>query len=324
MDDNNQNAHAPEPTTNRLSELQLFQRVSLESIEHLLADCLIIELAKGDVLLSPDQPNDRVYLILSGRLGVHIDGINRPPLVHLNAGECVGEMSIINDTPPSAHVVADLDSHLLALSHDTLWRLIAISHTIAINLLHILTRRVGHDNEVIRNSLRLQREFQHDASVDALTGLHNRRWLDETFARQIARCAEGGEEATLIILDIDHFKHYNDSQGHLGGDRALRALGKTLASHIRPNDLAARYGGEEFAVLLPGTNMAQAVAVAERLRIGAEKTEILSPDGEKLPTITISLGLATMQGRSTLEALIAAADEALYRAKQNGRNRISE
>lgn len=324
MDVNNQNKHVPGLTNNRFSELQLFQGVSLESVEHLLADCLILELAKGDALLSPDQPNDKVYLILSGRLGVHIDGVNRPPLVHLNAGECVGEMSIINDMPPSAHVMGDQDSHLLALSHDTLWKLIAASHTIAINLLHILTRRVGHDNEVIRNSLRLQREFQHNASVDALTGLHNRRWLDETFARQITRSSESGEDAALIMLDIDHFKLYNDSQGHLGGDRALRALGKTLASHIRPNDLAARYGGEEFAVLLPGANMAQAVTVAERLRIGAESTEILSPDGEKLPTITISLGLATMQGKSTLEALIAAADEALYRAKQNGRNCVSD
>lgn len=324
MEVDNQNAHAPGLTNGRFSELQLFQGVSLESVEHLLKDCLVLELAKGETLLSPDQPNDKVYLILSGRLGVHIDGINRPSLVHLNAGECVGEMSIINDVPPSAHVVADLDSHLLALGHNTLWALIAASHTIAINLLHILTRRVGHDNEVIRNSLRLQREFQHDASVDALTGLHNRRWLDETFARQIARCSEGGQDATLIMLDIDHFKHYNDSQGHLGGDRALRALGKTLASHIRPNDLAARYGGEEFAVLLPGANMMQAIAVAERLRIGAEKTDILAPDGEKLPSITISLGLASMQGRNTLEALIAAADEALYRAKQNGRNCVSD
>lgn len=323
MDVNNQNKHAPGLTNNRFSELQLFQGVSLESVEHLLADCLILELAKGDALLSPDQPNDKVYLILSGRLGVHIDGANRPPwcilMLENASARCPSSMTCLHPLTWWA-----INSHLLALSHDTLWRLIAASHTIAINLLHILTRRVGHDNEVIRNSLRLQREFQHNASVDALTGLHNRRWLDETFARQITRSSESGEDAALIMLDIDNFKRYNDSQGHLGGDRALRALGKTLASHIRPNDLAARYGGEEFAVLLPGANMAQAVTVAERLRIGAESTEILSPDGEKLPAITISLGLATMQGKSTLEALIAAADEALYRAKQNGRNCVSD
>lgn len=324
MDGINQGGRTPQPANSQLSELQLFKGVGLESVEHLLEDCLILELAKGEALLSPDQPNDKVYLILSGRLGVHIDGSNRPPLVLLDAGECVGEMSIINDSPPSAHVVADLDSHLLALSHDTLWALIATSHTIAINLLHILSRRVGHDNEVIRNSLRLQREFQRNASVDALTGLHNRRWLDETFARQIARCAESGEDAALIMLDIDHFKRYNDSQGHLGGDCALRALGKTLANRIRPTDLAARYGGEEFAVLLPGANMAQAASIAERLCIEAENTEILTPDGNSLPSITISLGLAAMQNGDTLETLIAAADAALYRAKQNGRNCVSE
>lgn len=307
-----------------LSDLHLFRGVSLESVEYLLEDCPVVRLKKGEILLAPDQPNNRVYLIRSGKLGVHLDGIGNPPLVLLEAGECVGEMSIINEMPPSAHVAADSDSELLAISHDTLWELIAVSHGIAINLLHILARRVGHDNEVIRDSLRLQREFQHHASVDALTGLHNRRWLNENFARQIARCTEDGSAATLIMLDIDYFKRYNDSQGHLGGDCALRALGCALAGHLRPTDLAARYGGEEFAILLAGTAKAEAIAIAERLREVASQARIKADDGKELPPISISLGLAAMQAGDTLGTLIASADAALYRAKQNGRNCVSD
>jgi diguanylate cyclase (GGDEF)-like protein/PAS domain S-box-containing protein len=172
-------------------------------------------------------------------------------------------------------------------------------------------------------SLQLQREYQHHACVDVLTGLHNRRWLEEAFARQIARCTREGQVLSLIMLDADHFKHYNDTQGHFGGDCALRVLGKAIADNVRPNDLAARYGGEEFAILLPGSSVANALAIAERLRAAVEKAPILKPDGTPLPPITLSLGLSGLKPGDTLETLIASADAALYRAKQKGRNCIS-
>lgn len=173
------------------------------------------------------------------------------------------------------------------------------------------------------DSLQLQQEYQHHAIVDVLTGLHNRRWLDEVFARQLTRCTEEGQDLTLIMADVDHFKSYNDTQGHSGGDCALRALGAAITDNIRPNDLAARYGGEEFAILLPNTSLAKAVTMAERLRIEVEKMPITTPDDQPLPSITLSLGLSEMQKGDTLETLIATADAALYRAKQKGRNRVS-
>lgn len=189
-------------------------------------------------------------------------------------------------------------------------------------LIRDVTARKQAETDLIE-SLQLQREYQHHACVDALTGLHNRRWLEDTFARQIARCAQEGQALTLVMLDADHFKDYNDTQGHFGGDCALRALGKAITGHVRPNDLAARYGGEEFALLLPNTSLANAVAVAERLRIEVEKTPIVAPDGRHLPSITLSLGLAEMRQGDTLHALITAADAALYRAKQAGRNCVA-
>jgi diguanylate cyclase (GGDEF)-like protein/PAS domain S-box-containing protein len=189
-------------------------------------------------------------------------------------------------------------------------------------LVRDITARKQAEAELIE-SLQLQREYQHHACVDVLTGLHNRRWLDETFARQIARSNREGQALGLIMLDVDHFKQYNDTHGHFGGDCALRALGKAIADHIRPNDLAARYGGEEFAILLPGSSVANTVAIAERLRAAVEKTPILKPDGTPLPSITLSLGLSEMKPGDTLETLIASADAALYRAKQKGRNCVS-
>ena len=169
-------------------------------------------------------------------------------------------------------------------------------------------------------SLERQREYERRACVDVLSGLHNRRWLEEAFARQLMRCAQEGQPATLIMLDADRFKQYNDSQGHFGGDCALRALGTAIMENVRPNDLPARYGGEEFAVLLPDTSLEQGTAVAERLRRAVETLPIQTPEGQRLPSITLSLGLAEMQPGDTLQSLLTAADGALYRAKAAGRN----
>lgn len=171
-------------------------------------------------------------------------------------------------------------------------------------------------------SLERQREYERHACVDVLSGLHNRRWLEEAFARQLTRCAQEGQLATLIMLDADRFKQYNDTQGHLGGDCALRALGHAIMENVRPNDLAARYGGEEFAVLLPDTSLEQGAAVAERLRRAVESMPVHTPDGGCLPSITLSLGLAEMRAGDTLQTLVTAADAALYRAKSAGRNRV--
>jgi diguanylate cyclase (GGDEF)-like protein/PAS domain S-box-containing protein len=191
-----------------------------------------------------------------------------------------------------------------------------------VGLVRDITARKQAEKKLAQ-SLQLQRKFQQDASVDALTGLHNRRWMEETFTRQIARRSKEGLGAILIMLDVDHFKRYNDTHGHAGGDCALRALGKTLSERIRPNELAARYGGEEFAILLPDANLGQAVAVAERLRVAVENAPILDTDGARLPSITISLGVARMNKGDTLETLIKSADAALYRAKLAGRNGVS-
>lgn len=176
----------------------------------------------------------------------------------------------------------------------------------------------------LRLSIERQREYERHACVDALTGMHNRRWLEDTFARQIARCAQEGQALTLIMLDADHFKQYNDRHGHLAGDCALRALGKAISENIRPNDLAARYGGEEFAMLLPDTTLEQGFAVAERLRRAVEHAEVSTPDGQTLPSITLSLGIAQMLRDDTLHTLLTAADAALYRAKAAGRNRVAQ
>jgi diguanylate cyclase (GGDEF)-like protein len=302
-----------------LSGLLLFNEAGMEALERSLADCPVRKLAVGQVLLEPDQPNTAIYVVLDGRLQVHLDSPDNPPLTFIGPGECAGEMSIIEDRHTSAYVVASEPSRVLVVEATVLWPLISLSHPVARNLLYLLSTRVRNSNKAITQEVEMRELYKHIARVDALTGLHNRRWLADVFERLCARAARGGEAMSVIMIDVDNFKRFNDSRGHLAGDHALQQIARVIVDHLRPQDMAARYGGEEIIVLLPGTDLNGALRVAERLREAV--VDCRSNDAAGL---TISLGVAQLAPEQSSEALLAAADAAMYRAKAAGRNRVSE
>ena len=165
-------------------------------------------------------------------------------------------------------------------------------------------------------------DLERLANTDALTGLANRRYFMEALAREIERSERYSRPLSLVLLDLDYFKKVNDTHGHPVGDVVLRAASDVLRSVRRDVDRAARLGGEEFALLLPETEAPGAAAVAERVRVRLEVTSHPSPGGEPF-TVTASFGVASLgPGVATGEALLQAADEALYRAKRGGRNRV--
>jgi len=167
------------------------------------------------------------------------------------------------------------------------------------------------------------------AAQDGLTSIANRRRFDEFLAQEWHRAVRTHRPLTLMLCDIDFFKRYNDTFGHLGGDDCLRQVAMAIEGCVRVTDLAARFGGEEFAILLPETGLERAQAVAERIRAAVMELDLPHPAGVArteggLPVVTVSLGLASGPTAALTDtaALIAAADRALYRAKQEGRNRV--
>jgi diguanylate cyclase (GGDEF)-like protein len=231
-------------------------------------------------------------------------------------------MSIIDSRVPSALVRACEDTTVMVIEQDTLWRMVSESHEIARNLLYIMSERLRYSNLVIADSLEMQRKYQRYATTDALTGLHNRGWLDDAFDREIQRSERDQLPLALIMIDVDDFKQYNDVYGHLAGDRVLVTVAQSIRHPLRPNDLVARFGGEEFAVLLPETTLENAVVIAERLREHVSKADPGVVDGKQLPQVTISLGVAKRFPQYSLDMMIAAADVAMYHAKRNGKNRV--
>lgn len=160
-------------------------------------------------------------------------------------------------------------------------------------------------------------QLQKLASTDGLTGLKNRRSLEEDLASNVALFTKSLQPLSLLLLDIDHFKKINDTYGHLTGDRVLQGLGLILKDESREGDIAARYGGEEFAFILPNTDQAGAQKIAERIRLRVESA------GWTNQPVTISIGVATLIIGDTVSTLQSRADRALYTSKNHGRNQVT-
>ncbi len=174
--------------------------------------------------------------------------------------------------------------------------------------------------DTIRESLSRSEER---ARTDMLTGLPNRRALEEFFRTAQAVAMEQGQSLSAMLIDIDHFKQFNDSFGHGIGDQVLRLVAKALRERVRDSDLPARYGGEEMIAILPGADLVGCAAVAERLRRALADCKITRRStGETLPGITVSIGVAQFQPGESMEDLVDRCDRALYHAKKCGRNRV--
>ncbi|MGB5256035.1 MAG: GGDEF domain-containing protein [Woeseiaceae bacterium] len=307
-----------------LEGLELFKGVYPDDIHELLQRCDRRDIAAGELLLSPGAKNEHVFIVLSGSLNVHVGAPETPILATMEAGACVGEMSIIEDRDPSAYVLGAEDTHMLVIHQSVLWEMVDASHEFAKNLLVVLSERVRSHNRVIADNYGEMRKFERHATTDALTGLANRHAMEETFPDELTSCIEAGNPAAFIMIDVDNFKAFNDMFGHIAGDRVLSAVAKILRAQFRPDDLLVRYGGDEFAVLLPGVDLKQALVIAERVRVCVcGETGDGSDSLIQIP-IKISMGVAEQQPGGTIAKLIRDADEALYRAKNAGRNAVSD
>lgn len=306
-----------------LDSLELFKHVHPDDVHELLQRCDRRDVAAGELLLSPGAKNEYVFIVLSGSLNVHVGSIETPSLATMEVGACVGEMSIIEDRDPSAYVIAAEDSHLLLIHQTILWEMVDASHDFAKNLLVVLSERVRSHNRVIADSFGEMKKFERHAKTDALTNLANRHAMQQLFPATIKNLVEKHEPVSMIMIDVDEFKNFNDMFGHIAGDRALSAVSQILKSQFRPRDLLVRYGGDEFAVLLPGATQAQALEIADRARQAVSGTTGDSNDSLIQIPIKISMGVAELAANGDLESLIRAADAALYRAKHAGRNNVS-
>lgn len=296
-----------------LRHLRLFNNVAASSINLLLKKFRACDLEPGEVLLSPFNRNQYLYLLLKGQLKVYLDSLDSPAVSTLKVGDCAGEISFIDNDHPCAYVVATEPCSVLRLHRESLFNLFQQSPELMQNLLELLCDRVRQGNRILLDS-------EHTANIDPLTGAYNRRWLEHIFERESTRSAFNHKPLCMLMLDFDHFKAYNDQHGHLAGDYALCWMAHTLRNQLRPKDSLTRFGGEEFVILLPEIGREEAREIGERLRQALHLVSSFHSPIGVLPGVTVSIGLAQKQPKDSLQGLIARADIALYRAKQQGRD----
>jgi diguanylate cyclase len=196
------------------------------------------------------------------------------------------------------------------------------------------TREMRETNKALEDRLSLSKTeisnlqqsleaIRAESLTDPLTGLGNRKYFDRSIEMAVQTALASGEPLSLLMFDIDHFKSFNDSYGHLTGDQVLRLVGMSLKQTIKGQDITARYGGEEFAVVLPNTALRQALTVADHIRRAVMAKELKKKStGEILGRVTISVGVSMLKPGDDTESLIERADACLYAAKRNGRNRV--
>ncbi len=306
-----------------IGRLQLFRSVNLESIQGIFDFCRLRSVEAGEVVLSPGHYNRTVFFILHGRLRVHLDSLESKPMIVLGPGENVGELSVIDQQPTTAYVVADEPCQLMLIDEDILWSLVQSSHAVACNLLYTMTRRLRQTNAIVSQGICIDKEEHPYGNVDALTGFPNRDWLRELLRRQCQRSSADSQPLSLIMIEIDNFSEFINTNGHRHGDRLIYAMSYTLKNLLRPVEIVSRFRSDQFAVLLPDIDVDRAKKVAVRLFRAFEDVSPLVVDDRVIHHPTISVGLAQLKQGQDVDSFLLDVDAALFRAKQAGGNTVS-
>ena len=311
-----------------LSSLQLFEGTDQSKVASLIADCEVLLIPGGQTLPAGSGNSARLFIVLSGAMSSvsgndSSGGSDSSPLTVL-PGECAGELSVLDEASSSQLFQAVQDSDVLVIRAEKLWQLIDLANGVARNLLRLLSFRVRAANAQIRRRQKLGEFYRQLSMVDGLTNLQNRAWLDDQLPRMIANAHTNALPMAIIMIDLDHFKRFNDTFGHQLGDHALQVAAKVLSAALRPTDFAVRYGGEEMMVILQHADQKAGLMVAQRLCERMRESVVFSDMREPLPHVTASFGLACLQESQDAAALMGAADAALYRAKHAGRDQVAE
>lgn len=306
-----------------IDDLELFRGETDPAVAEILNSCAVVRVQRGGRV--DDGGRDRLYIVLSGQLEIQHDSqaTDEGATTRIQPGQSAGEQAVLDDAVDLAAMTALEDSELLVIESKTVWELVQRSHVLSRNLLSLLSFRIRAANALARRREKLSNFYRQLSLNDALTGLYNRTWLGDMLPRLAARAAQDGSPLSLVMVDLDHFKRFNDTHGHIAGDGALAAAANVLRGALRPSDFAVRYGGEEMMVLLPSTSQEQAVIVAQRLCERLRGAVVFPDMRVPLPHVTGSFGVASLGPDGGERALMEAADAALYRAKESGRNRVS-
>jgi diguanylate cyclase (GGDEF)-like protein len=283
----------------------------------------------GEVIIRESELGDNFYLMRSGHAVVLKGDFHTPTILGFRqAGDVIGEMALLQNMPRSASVIALTLTSLWCLTSETFYAFLGEKPAFSLNLMSMLSWRIREaDDERMRGYAREKQQVEAlenlsaQASRDPLTGLFNRRHLNAMLPNEITLALQNNTTVGIIMADIDHFKSINDKYGHKAGDLMLQAFAEIFKKSVRAADFVCRYGGEEFVLVMPGVSVNNLERCAEEIRIRCQALHLAYEAQELFTTISLGLAVYPLHGSDGDEVLVHA-DQALYKAKQTGRNRF--
>ncbi len=294
-----------------LQESPLFRKVKSSVLASMLMKTWRVKVVPDQILLTPGKINDAVYIVLSGRLRAQINVDDTRPIALFGLAECVGEMSMFEDNQVSAFVIAVTECDLLAIRHADVWNILNESLQASHNMLNILANRMISSNRMLADSMESLHGYEAMDYINTTTGIYNRRWLAENMGRLIHRHTITQQPCAFILLKVENFAQYDNMFGSLGCDQAQRTIAQTMLRSLRPNDMAAHLSEDQFAIFLPHTRPENVHVVTGRVTEEIGQTTIVTPTGDALPPVTLSVAAIQVQANDTLESLLVRARESL-------------
>ena len=312
-----------------LAKVGVFSLLSPEELSQVARHLTTVALAAGQTLFHEGDEGRDMYILVRGAAAVIISlpGGGGHEIARFAPGDFFGEMSIFDHAPRSATCTAVEASELYSLSRDSFSDVIAQHPTIALKLMYrmlqVTTQRLRGTSKFVSEMLQWGEGARKRAVTDELTGVYNRRFLEDSLGTYLAEAQEKGEPLSLVMVDLDHFRAINESYGHAKGDEMIKAAAGVFRSQLGEAGVVARYGGDEFVIVLPRAEPARATQLMDAVCAEVARLDTLSGLKGPITTVTTSMGVAGFPAHAAnLSGVRAAADAALYKAKEGGRNRV--
>ncbi len=313
-----------------IPKVGIFTLLSPGEIGRLREHLSPVELGAGETLFREGDPGNELFILGEGAVAVSIrlpDG-SEHEIAKFAPGDFFGEMSIFDNAPRSATCRALQRSLLYSLSKESFTQLrthhARVALTLMYRMLAVTTQRLRSTSGFVADMVHWGENARRRAITDELTGVYNRRFLDDSLAGYVAEAGEKGCPLALVMADLDNFREINEVYGHEKADEAIKGAVGVFRSCLRPSDIVARYGGDEFVILLPAADAVAACDIASAVCRRVAGLEVLTGQSGALRRVTVSMGVAAFpEHAADPQALKAAADAALYKAKEEGRNRVS-
>jgi diguanylate cyclase (GGDEF)-like protein len=313
-----------------LSKVPIFTGLDRTAIQGIVDLMQPRELAAGEVLFRQGDAGGELYIVEKGTLGISVtlaDGASLE-IAAFSGGDFFGEMSIFEKEPRSATCCAKKRCRLYALHERAFFALLktnpATAATVMKQMLAVTRRRLQDTGAFLSDMVQWGEDARRRAITDSLTGLYNRRYLEEALEEYFMKAASGRRPLTVVMLDLDHFRAINEQYSQEVGDQTILAAAEVFRAQMRPTDVVARYGGDEFTLILPDTEAETARQLMEGVRRSVADLTLLQDLGGAVTRVTTSQGIACFPAHAEdLKGLLEAADAALYQAKESGRNRVS-